>query len=175
MTFADAARLGAEEARGELEGGRFAPMTRSTWRHGRIMVKASVLLELWSREHPEFVVACGDPGAKLSSAPDTLRGPDVGVVRAARMPEGRGVDGWLEGAPDVAFEIAGDAQSMGELTKKALEYVGAGAKAVVVLDPDTERAIVFTPPDHVRILSSGEELDLGFALPGFRANVAAFF
>ena len=93
-----------------------------------------------------------DPGAKLQRDPDTLRGPDVGVVRAEREPTGRGAEGWLDGAPDLAVEVAGDSQTVSELTQKALEYLRAGARLVWVIDADARRVLELTPPDHVRLL-----------------------
>jgi hypothetical protein len=50
------------------------------------------------------------------------------MVRADRVPTGKGVHGWLEGAPDLAVEVVGDSQSISEMTQKALEYIAGGAK-----------------------------------------------
>src|SRR5207248_90409 len=80
---------------------------------------------------------------------------------------GKGAQGWLDGAPDVAVEVLGDAQSTMELMRKALEYLRAGGKMVWVLDPETRQVSVVTPPDHLRVLDSTEVLDGGEALPGF--------
>lgn len=150
-------------------------MTRNTWRHGVIVGNAYALLRQYAREHPGWSVSVGDPGTKLSRGPDVLRGPDVGIVRAERVPQGHGSEGWLEGAPDVAVEVVGDAQSASDHAKKALEYLGAGAKMVWVLDGDAERVIFYTAPDHVRVCGRDEQLDGGEALPGFVCSVADLF
>jgi Uma2 family endonuclease len=169
------AKLDPDEHPGELDAGTWIPMTRNTWRHGRILINAGTLLRLYARANPEFCVAGGDPGTKLRRDPDTLRGPDVGVIRRDREPSGRGEAGWLEGAPDVAIEIAGDAQSVSDLNKKALEYLASGARVVWVIDPDPQRVLVFLPPDRVRILSRGDILDGGEVLPGFSCQVSELF
>lgn len=150
-------------------------MTRSTWRHGRILLNVGVLLKLYAKSHEGWSVSGGDPGAKLQQSPDTLRGPDVAMVRKERVPTGTGVEGWLDGAPDVVAEVAGDAQSTASLVAKALEYLTAGSAVVWVVDPDAERVMVFTPPDHVRVLGRDDTLDGGTALPGFSCLVAEFF
>ncbi|WP_437674582.1 Uma2 family endonuclease [Sorangium sp. So ce131] len=175
MTFAEAAALDPDRHPGELEEGKWVPMTKNTWRHGELMLKAGMVLARYAAEHPGWSVAVGDPGTKLRHRPDVLRGPDVAMVRAERKPAGRGEAGWLEGAPELAVEIVGDAQPMAKLMKKATEYLAAGARMVWVVDGETEVVVVLTPPDHVRVLGAGEVLEGGEALPDFRCAVAALF
>jgi Uma2 family endonuclease len=175
MTFEAAARLDPDEAPGELDGGRWVPVTRSTWRHGEIAGNVYLLLRVYARQHPGWSVAVGDPGAKLGHAPDVLRGPDVAIVRAERRPQGRGKEGWLEGAPDIAVEVMGDSQSASDLAAKALEHLTAGAKMVWVVDPAPERVMVFSPPNQIRVLRRDEVLDGGDVLPGFSCRVAEMF
>ena len=175
VTFSQAARLDPDVEAGELDQGKWVPVTRNTWRHGVVVGNAYALLRSYARAHPGWSVSVGDPGTKLATDPDVLRGPDVAIVRAERVPQGRGEGGWLDGAPEVAVEEAGDGQSASEHAKKALEYLSAGARAVWVLDADSERVVLYTAPDHVRVLGSGETLDGGEALPGFSCKVAELF
>jgi Uma2 family endonuclease len=175
MTFEAAALLDPDESSGELEAGRWVPVPRSTWRHGEIVGNVGFLLHLYAREHAGWSVAVGNPGTKLGHNPDILRGPDVAIVRVEREPTGRGAEGWLEGAPDVAVEIIGDSQSASELAKKALEYLAAGAKMVWVLDPAPALLMIFLPPNQIRVLGREDILDGGDALPGFSCLVAELF
>ena len=175
MTFEDAAGLDPDAKAGEVDEGRWVPVTRNTWRHGKVLINAAFLLRLYAKEHEGWSVSGGDPGTKLQRDPDVLRGPDVGIVRVEREPRGKGADGWLEGAPDVVVEVAGDTQSHSELARKAIQYMSAGAKMVWVLDPDAERIVVYVPPDHVRVLGGDDTLDAGDALPVFTCRVADFF
>jgi Uma2 family endonuclease len=175
MTFEEAALLDPDETPGELDEGRFVPMPNNTWRHGEIAGNVYYLLRAYARQHPGWSVAVGDPGTKLRRNPDTLRGPDVAIVRAERKPEGRGAEGWLDGAPDVAVEVLGDTQKLSELFTKALEYIAAGGKMVWVLEPETARVLVFTPPNQIRLLRSEETLDGGDVLPGFSCRVGEMF
>jgi Uma2 family endonuclease len=175
MTFEEAALLDPDETPGELSGGRWVPVPRSTWRHGKIMCSTSIVLGLYAREHPGWSVASGDPGTKLSHDPDSLRGPDVAMVRAERVPEGRGKEGWLEGAPDLAVEIVGDSQTVSELVGKAIEFLDAGSKMVWVLEPEASSMLVLTAPNHVRMLGPDALLDGGEVLPGFSCRVRELF
>jgi Uma2 family endonuclease len=175
MSFAEAARLDPDAQGGELDAGRWVPVTRNTWRHGQIVSKANFLLFAYTQEHPGWSLSVGDPGTKLGHDPDRLRGPDLAMVRKEREPTGRGAGGWLEGAPDVVVEVIGDSQSHADLAKKALEYLAAGAKVVWVLDSDASKVIVYTPPDRIRVLATDEMLDGAEVLPGFRCCVAELF
>jgi Uma2 family endonuclease len=174
-TFEDVARLDPDRESGELDRGEWIAATRKTWRHGQIVAKITFLLQLWARDRSEWVVSAGDPGTKLARDPDVLRGADVGVARAERMPTGRGADGWLEGAPELAVEVFGDAQPAAALLEKASQYLAAGARMVWLVDPEAERVVVMTPPDHARVVGAGSELDGGDALPGLRISVAEIF
>ncbi len=175
MTFEQAAELDPDQQPGELLDGEWIPVTRNTWRHGEVVFNVSLVLGRFVKAHPGWRVAVGDPGARLARDPDRLRGPDVGVIREDRKPVGRGAEGWLDGAPNVAVEVVGDDQSYSELSRKALEYLAAGAQAVWVLDAEPQRVVVFEAPDRVRVLTAEETLEGGAALPGFACKVAEFF
>lgn len=175
MTFAEAARVDPDVRPGEVDHGRWVGVTRSTWRHGRIVLDVGVLLREYARSHPGWSISVGDPGTKLTHEPDTLRGPDVAVVRAEREPKGKGADGWLEGAPDLAVEVLGDAQPASEVSRKAPEYLSAGAQIVWVLDPDPRRVMVFTRPRELQVLGPDETLDGGGLLSGFSCRVEELF
>lgn len=175
MTFEDAALLDPDREGGEVVEGEWSPVSRNTWRHGEIVHNLSLILGLYARSQPGWRVAVGDPGARLRRDPDTLRGPDVAMIRQERVPEGRGVEGWLRGAPDVAVEVLGDGQSMSELLHKAQEYIDAGSRMVWLADPDAGRLVLVTPPNQFRILQGDDAVDGGDVLPGFQCRVAELF
>lgn len=175
MTFEEAARLDPDEQAGEIDHGRWVPVTKNTWSHGELVTNIASLLWTYARTSGKWRVSSGDPGARLKRNPDVLRGPDVAVIDAARRPTGKGAEGWLSGAPDLAVEVAGDDQSATELARKALEYLGAGGKLVWVVDGSVEQVMVFTPPNHLRVLGRDDVLDGGEALPGFECRVSELF
>jgi Uma2 family endonuclease len=174
MTFEEAAKLDPDEHPGDIVNGAWIPVTKSTWRHGVIVINIGFLLRLYARTHPEFSVAGADPGVKLSRDPDVLRGPDVAVVRTERVPTGRGVGGWLDGAPDLAVEVVGDGQTVTGMLKKAAQYLAAGAKAVWVVDPEPRQVAVITA-QGVSVLEADDTIDGGDAVPGFSCKVGEFF
>jgi len=173
--FERAAQLDPDEQAGELERGQFVPMTKSTLRHGRILISIGSLLHSYARVHRQWMAVGGDPGCKLEHDPDTLRGPDVALVLRERAPTGRGVEGWLEGAPELAVEVFGDSQTVPELLKKAAEFLAAGARMVWLVDPDTERVTVITQSGPYVILGRDEVLTGGEFFPELSFRVAEFF
>ncbi len=96
-------------------------------------------------------------------------------MRAARGPAGSGVDGWLEGPPDLAVEVCNHAQRWPELKNKASEYLGAGGRMVWLLDPAQRRVLVWTPPNAVALLGEDGELGVGEVLEGFCCGVCELF
>ncbi len=87
MTFEEAALLDPDEHPGEIDHGVFKPMPKGTWRHGEIVVRVAVLLQLYARQNPGWSVAAADPGTKLARDPDVLRGPtSASSARSAGRP-----------------------------------------------------------------------------------------
>ena len=175
LTFEDAARLDPDQFAGEIVEGEWIPMTRNTWRHGEVLINIGSILRIYTRSNPSLRVAGGDPGTKLRSIPATLRGPDVAIIRAERRPTGRGAEGWLDGAPELAVEVTGETQSSSRLVRKALEYLAAGSQMVWVVDPDEELVMVFSGAGQPQVLGPEEMLDGGDVLPGFSCKVSEFF
>ena len=174
-TFERAAELNPDETPGDLARGRFIPLTKSTLRHGRIVAQIALLLGLYAREHRKWMAVAGDPGCKLEHDPDTLRGPDVALVLREREPSGKGAQGWLEGAPELAVEVFGESQSAPELVKKTGEFLSAGAQLVWLVDPDRERVTVITQEGPDTIVGRDGSVDGGELFPGLSCRVAEFF
>lgn len=174
MTFEEAARLDPDATAGEIDEGEWVPVPKNTWRHGVTLSNIVFLLKLYARANAGFSVSAADPGVKLARDPDVLRGPDVAVVRSERVPTGKGVDGWLDGAPDLAVEVVGDGQTVTGMLKKAAQYLSAGAKAVWVVDADPRQVAVITA-HGVAVLEAAETLDGADVLPGFSCRVEEFF
>ena len=66
-------------------------------------------------------------------------------------------------------------QRHGEIIAKAMEYLGAGAKCVCVLDEQTHTAHLYTEDAPERVVSADEELTFPDILTGFAAKVERFF
>ena len=175
MTFEEAALLDPDEYPGEIVDSLWLPSEQDSWRHGEVAAAVGMLLHHYTRAYPGWTVALGNPGAKLRTEPPTLFGPDVAVIRAERRPKGKGVESWLDGAPDLAVEVVGDRQTATVLARKGLEYLAAGAGMVWIVDSEDELVIVLTAPNEIRIVGAGDTLEGGDVLPGFSCAVSELF
>jgi len=175
LTLEDAARLDPDEFPGEIVDGTWIPGSRNTWNHGEVIIRLSLVLGLYAREHPQWRVAAGDPGVRLAREPARLRGPDVAVLSAERRPTGDGQEGWVDGAPELCVEVVRDAETGLDVTRKALEYLRAGGRLVWVVDPRNRLVVVLGDAEPLRILGPEDTLTGGEVLPGFSCSVAELF
>jgi Uma2 family endonuclease len=163
------------DALGELLRGEWIPSTFHTLRHGEVAAEIGFRVAHYVRSHPEWVATMGEAGMKLEHSPDTLRGSDVAVFRASRMPNGKGVEGWLEGVAELTIEVVEDSEDVGLVIAKVKSFLAAGAQIGWVLDPRSSSVFVVELPDQIRELNETDMLDGGELLPGFTCPVAEIF
>ncbi|HEX4772227.1 MAG TPA: Uma2 family endonuclease [Bryobacteraceae bacterium] len=100
--------------------------------------------------------------------PNTLPGPDLGVMREERWQEAIQNDAYPEGSPDLVVEVR--SPSNRQLGRKASLYLEHGAEAVWIINPK-RRAIVVYDQDGIREIRENEQLDFH----GVQVDVAAIF
>ena len=139
-------------------------------RHGRIA------LELGRRlaDH----VAAGrlgrvyvESGFKLSSNPDTVRGPDVAFISQTRLPEPEPV-GYPALAPDLVVEILSPGDRPGEVLGKVADWLSAGTRLVWVIDPERRLARVYRSDGTEEIVTADRALQGADVVPGFACPLA---
>lgn len=140
--------------------------------HGYVQVSVAAELRAWASTTGARVTA--ESGYILSDDPATLRGPDVAVVLRPRPTEGE-PGGWVRGAPDVAVEVLSPSDTSTAMQRKVLDYFGAGAQLVWLIDPGLRTVTVQHPDGSALLLREGDELDGGDVLPGFSMTVAGLF
>ncbi|PZS14269.1 MAG: hypothetical protein DLM64_01905 [Solirubrobacterales bacterium] len=84
--------------------------------------------------------ACGvtfgaETGFLLARDPDTVRAPDAAFVSAERADAVGRTERYWPGAPDLAVEVLSPSDSFREVEAKALDWLHACSRAVLVLDP----------------------------------------
>lgn len=100
--------------------------------------------------------------------PDSLPGPDLGVMRAERWQEAVRNDAYPEGSPDLVIEV--QSPSNRQLGRRASLYLEQGAEAVWIVYPK-RRTIVVYDQDGVREARQNEQLDFH----GVTVEVSAIF
>jgi len=107
---------------------------------------------------------------KLSEG--TIRIPDIAFLRAGRL---AGIDPHqrLEGAPDLAVELASPSDDPDDLVLKAQQYLGSGAQAMWIIYPESRLAYIYKPGQRPEVRDAQQCLEDADLLPGFSAPLAA--
>jgi Uma2 family endonuclease len=113
----------------------------------------------------------------LKDAPMLRRRPDVAFVSRERWPADRPMDreaAW-DVIPDLAVEITSPSDLIDDLMDKIEEYFAAGVRLVWVIYPKQRKVYAYNSPTNGTILGSGDELEGGAVLPGFRLRLTPLF
>jgi len=144
-------------------------------RHGKVCVKVARVLDEFFEANSLGHVMSNDTLMLLRRGPDSMRGADVCFVSHATLPKDAVPDGPLEVIPELVFEVRSPSDPWTEVIEKMLDYVKAGVKVVVILDPKTKSASVFRPTDRQEILEADQTLTLPDVLPDFALVVGKLF
>ena len=141
--------------------------------HGWIVVRVSCLLGDHVKKEGTRGAYLGRPGFLIARDPDTVRTPDVGLVRRARAPEDP--DDFYPGPPDLAVEVVDWEDRIREVDEKAKAWLDAGAQMVWVVWPNNRTITVYRPGARPVTLRQQDTLEGGDVLPGFQCRVAEVF
>ncbi|HEX8391641.1 MAG TPA: Uma2 family endonuclease [Longimicrobium sp.] len=114
-------------------------------------------------------------GHVLESDPDTVRAPDVAFVRADRLSAPGASPGFFRGAPDLAVEVVSPYDRYGEVRTKVREYIAAGTRMVLVVDPENRTVTVHRSGLDVVELAEADVIDGDDVVPGWRLPVRDIF
>ena len=159
----------------ELVRGELREMAPAGSRHSAIGMKVGTSLNVHVMTNNLETVFGADGGFLLERNPDTVRAPDVGFVRLERMEESGLVDGYWPGPPDLAVEVISPNDLYTEVAEKVDEWLKAGTRMVVVVDPRRKVATVHRPGKMAVTLAEGEVLDGDDVVPGWRMAVGDIF
>src|SRR5262245_41620401 len=126
-------------------------------------------LGLWSRAHPDFVVATNEAGILFGQ---DVRGADAALFRRADV--GAYTGGLRRATPVLAVEVAGKDDSPQLQQNKAAWYIRHGVEVVWVLVPRTRRVVVMTADRSIE-LGLGDRLPAHPSLPGLEPLVDDLF
>jgi Uma2 family endonuclease len=159
----------------ELVRGRIVAMSVPDRRHGYVCGRADRIFGNFVDGHDLGRVLSNDSGVITQRDPDTVRGADVAYYSYARLPKGTLPSGYGPEVPELVVEVRSANDRWREILEKVLEYLNAGVLVVVVLDPESQIAHVFSADDPPRTLGAEEDLDLTKILGDFRVRVGRFF
>jgi Uma2 family endonuclease len=106
---------------------------------------------------------------------DTVRFPDVAVMRFGRLPNDELPEGHIEIAPDLVAEVVSPNDRIDDLERKLLDYRRAGVRLVWLVYPALRIARVHRPDRTITELGENEFLLGEGVLPGFQVRVGDLF
>jgi Uma2 family endonuclease len=158
----------------ELDHGELIIVSPQAWEHEKLKGKLFLLLSSYFEKHGVPGCAVVETGFILDE--ESWRKPDVAVMseqalgRAEADPKQP-----LEGAPELAIEVASPSDTSAMIGRKVDHFLAAGSKAVWVLYPATQQLHVHKVGRKTTKLGPAEYLEEPEILPGFRMEVRQFF
>src|SRR5438552_8694105 len=142
--------------------------------HGEITARLTKLLinHVDARDHG--IVLAAETGFKLTSDPDTVRAPDIALIRRERLPDPRPT-GYAELAPDLVVEVLSPNDRPGEVLAKVADWLSAGTSLVWVVDPARRRARVYRADGSDASVDTDGALDGEDVMPGFTCTLRRVF
>ena len=110
-------------------------MSPSGYEHGVVAGRIHGFLFSFVRKKRLGMVTAAETGFQIGHNPDTVRTPDVGFIRADRVPSAR-TRGFFPGPPDLAVEVVSPTDRGGEVLAKVRNWLAAGCQVVWVADPN---------------------------------------
>jgi Uma2 family endonuclease len=158
----------------ELVRGELVRMAPPGLGHGDTASAFVEVLRPFVRDH-QLGRVFTESGVVLARGPDTVRGPDVSFISAARLPPPEQRAGYFEGAPDLAIEVVSPGDTATEVLEKIHEYLAAGARLVWVADPKTRTVTAYRPDGSAHVYKEADTLSGEDVLPGFTVLVRQLF
>lgn len=104
-----------------------------------------------------------------------MRAPDVAFVRRERIEViGKQTGYWPE-APDLAVEVISPHDRYTEVDEKVADWLVAGTRMVIVVNPRNKTVRVHRSPTDVVSLTIDDTLDGGDVVPGWRMPLTEIF
>lgn len=175
ITAEELLRMPDDGDRHELIRGELRTVTPAGHPHGRIAMRFAWPLAQYVEERRLGAVYAAETGFLLASDPDTVRAPDVAFVRRERVAEVGETGGYLPGAPDLAVEVISPGDTYTGVEGKVTEWLQAGARMVIVVDPPNRAVKVHCGPTDVTTLSGDDEISGANVVPGWRLSLRWLF
>jgi Uma2 family endonuclease len=174
-TADDLLRMRDDGFRYEIVRGELRKMSPGRHKHGRIAgnITASLGPHVVANQLGRVYVA--DTGFLIASNPDTVRAPDVAFVSQKRLDKAGDVDGYWPGAPDLLVEVISPGDTYTEVEEKVFEWLEAGARMIVVVNPRKRAVTVYRSLTDIVVLMEDDMLDGGDVVPGWTMAMKDIF
>jgi Uma2 family endonuclease len=172
MTADELLRVNVPGKQLELVRGILVVREPPGFQHGALMARLGAMLLQHVDAHDLGLVLVGDPGFKLATDPDTVRGPDIAFIRRERVPHPSPA-GFAAFPPDLVVEIRSPSDRPGDMLGKVGDWLAAGTRLVWVIDPERRLAHVYRQDGTQSTVDATEPLTGEDVLPVFSCELAA--
>jgi Uma2 family endonuclease len=169
FTIADLERMPDDGMHREILDGELIELPPSKLVHQDITKRIFLALVRYEQNDPGFIVY-QEAGFKLSRELNNWLQPDVSVIASQRV-RSTPPDGYIEGAPEVAFEIISPSDSASDVLEKTEAYLKAGSKAVVNVYPKSRWVTIHLVNGSSRTLKGNDTLTVLDVLPGWEMSL----
>jgi Uma2 family endonuclease len=144
-------------------------------RHGRVVGRFTSSLGGYVLAHELGEVFGAETGFLLARSPDTVRASGGAFVRRERVQAVGDTDDWWPGAPDLVVEVLSPDDTPRKVQAKVEQWLAAGARMVLVVDPRRRVVTVHRPDQPPRELTEADTIDGADVVPGWSLPVAYLF
>jgi Uma2 family endonuclease len=135
-----------------------------------------VIVARFADEHQLGVMNGGQGSYQVfPDDPDKVRIPDFSFTRRERLLDGRVEEGHGKVAPDLVGEMLTPSDRAIDVLAKTNDFLNAGVRLIWIIDPNLYNIHVLRSNRTGVIHRSGDVLDGGDVLPGFRCPLADLF
>jgi Uma2 family endonuclease len=159
----------------ELVRGVLKCMSPAGAEHGEIGSLLLSHLTTHIRMHRLGSTYMSNTGFKISSDPDTVLAPDVSFVAQDRAQTIRDRRKFVPFAPDLAIEVLSPSDTYSEALEKIEEWLTAGTRAVVFVDPRNQTVTVYRSATEPVVLSDKDNLEVPDVVPGWSIPLPDIF
>jgi Uma2 family endonuclease len=175
MTADDLYRMPDDGLRYELVRGELRQMAPAGNEHGEVTVRITWRLAQYVETNRLGVVFAAETGFRIGADPDTVRAPDVAFVTRARIEQIGRVEGYWPGVPDLVVEVVSPNDRYTEVEEKTTDWLAAGARMVLVVNPRKQIVTVYRAMNDITILTANETLSGGDVVSGWAVKVGDLF
>ena len=176
MTGDEFLRLYGDRSGFELVNGVLQETPMPGGIHGEVCITAAAMVFNFVKANKLGRAFSNDTFVRTRTDPDGYRGADVAFISYETLPADRpSPRGPLIPPLELVVEVRSPSDTMRQMSDKAYEYLEAGVKVVLVLDPDTESAGVYRLNEIPIRFHNGDEVTIPDVVPGFAVPVKRFF
>ena len=163
------------DRRAELVNGVVEELPVPRFPHGWVAATLTRLMGNHVAEHDAGWVVSHDTFVRVKRDPDTVRGPDLAYFSYATLPKGPVPQDPKDVIPDLVAEVKSPSDPWGQVFTKVGEYLDAWVRVVLVIDPDSQTALIYRGEANCETLHAADTLWIPDLLPGWELPLAGLF